>query len=142
MDVASNITRLLAVQQRYLYLVSIVTRLENMAEGQISIAPKLTVSMSHSYCIMLSSIACIGTTTQQGHCKCSPCKSIVNHTKGKIHIEFINKSLNCISIQLSFETLQTSRFNTLGEGFSLILGYSPFCCKPNLHLCLHGFYQL
>ena len=90
---------------------------------------------------MLSGIPCISTTTQQGHCKCSPCKSVIKHTKSKINIQFINESLNCASIYLAFETLQRSGFNTPGEGFSLILGYLLFFCKPSLHLCLHRFFK-
>ena len=53
----------------------------------------------------------------------SPFKGIVKHTGQKSLSQFINESLDSISIHLSFETLQKSGFNTPREGFSLKLGH-------------------
>ena len=50
-----------------------------------------------------------------------PLQIYCQNTEWKINIQFVNKSLNSISIHLAFETLWRSGFNTPGEGFSLLL---------------------
>ena len=92
----------------------------------------------HVYMCVYMQVACC---IYANECNLMQMYAPLHITKSEINIQFANESLKSVCIRLAFETLRRSGFNTPGEGFSLILGHSLFCCKPSLHLCLHGIFK-